>query len=127
MRSTCAAVLPTSNPQPGKETTMRFASLATTLTLATLMTYGMPSWAGTEVMHPHDLHGSMVLQNARCSDNETGQQGVCFIIRKDGVIYMAFHPPGEDALFLRRLNEDGTYSTIWHRDTDGAVPAGTPL
>ena len=98
-----------------------------TLTLAILMTCGTPSWAGTEVTHPRDLHGLPLLQRADCTDRETGVQGVCFIISGPDAIYMAFHLPGEDALFLRRLNEDGTYSTIWHRDTDAAVPSGTPL
>ena len=94
----------------------------------TQTTSGSMSWAGDKpITHPRDLHGLPLLQRGDCTDRETSVQGVCFIISGPDAIYLAFHPPGEDALFLRRLNEDGTYSTIWHRDTGAPVPAGTPL
>ena len=106
---------------------MQRLSLATILILVTVTIFGMPSWAVSEITRPHELHGLPLLQRALCTDSETGEQGVCFIIQGPDTIYMVFHHHNGPPRFLRRLNEDGTYSTIWHEDYDGPVPSGLPV
>jgi hypothetical protein len=95
--------------------------------MMTLTTSGSMSWGGGEITHPNQLNGMPLIQRASCTDRESGLQGMCFVIQGPDSIYMAFHLPGEGALFLRRLLPEGGYETVWHRDANGAVPSGIPL
>jgi len=114
-----------SNLQPRKASPMKH--LFAIILMMTLTTSGSMSWGGSDITHPNDLRGFPVLHQGFCTDVETNEGGYCFLIQGHDARYIAFHRPNENALWLRRINHDGTYTVVWHRDTSALVPSGVPL
>jgi hypothetical protein len=97
---------------------------ATTQTPTTATTSGTLLWEDVE--RPSDLHGQRILEKARCTDSESGEQGRCIVIGVGKALFMVFHDQ-RGPVFLRRVIPGIPYQTIWHRDRDGPVPSGVPL
>jgi len=59
--------------------------------------------------------GFQVLAETTCSDNETGQKGMCYYLQAvDGRVYLAFWQQ-EVLMFIREIKGD-SYETIWVND-----------
>lgn len=60
--------------------------------------------------------GLVMLYSSPCSDDETGEKGMCYIMQdQEGNNYVTFWQD-ETLMFIRQLVGDG-YTVIWVRDT----------
>lgn len=57
-----------------------------------------------------------------CHDVETGEKGTCFVLQaiKDSEVYTVFFQD-KDLMFIRQMNKDGSYDTIWVSDKYNSV------
>jgi hypothetical protein len=84
--------------------------------LALLLALFFPSVA--TALTPDDVRERYpLMQRNSCTDNETGEQGICFLFEAPYGFYMVFVQQGQP-VFLRRVVPPAAYETIW-RATPG--------
>ena len=82
--------------------------------LTAFLALSSPSLANHPVPDPPE-GGINFFYQAQCSDNETGESGMCYVGRDNtGQVYMTFYQ-GEKLMFIRRVIPGG-YETIWVAD-----------
>ena len=81
--------------------------------LATILTTGL---AHANEPPPEPEGGLVVTYASPCFDRETGEQGMCYLLRDiHGGTYTAFWQ-GETLQFIRRPLPEGGYETVWIND-----------
>ena len=61
--------------------------------------------------------GLKILSKAKCTDNETGQRGLCYNTEDNkGNFYLIFYQDDEMPMFIRKALGNGKYETIYVSD-----------
>ena len=61
--------------------------------------------------------GLTILSKAKCTDNETGQRGLCYNTEdKDGNFYLIFFQDDDMPMFIRKALGNGKYETLYVSD-----------
>jgi len=70
---------------------------------------------------PNDVRERFpLIQRAPCTDQESGEGGLCFLFDAGNSFYMVFTQQGV-AIFMRHVVPPNPYQTIWRADTPQGI------